>query len=267
MSPHFKESVLKTLFPLFLSFALFFSVFAQPQQGPIPPEVKALADELKESLNIGELLQDSRNDIVELERLRSRRHQTGAWYRFLNPEMVPQLSDDEIADFMVALHKVNLVCFSSLTSSLPTGDSYNVEINPTLVLPPVCLFLAQYLDNYMKIETQNQLADFMNLVQRHSRELAISAQLLTALPYYEMPIYEYNKQVLNTYQMEIEGPFHEYVNSSKRGLHNLGRLWENTFQNVPGLDSADIYGFYISGLFAYVAFEQSQARIFLLTRY
>ena len=100
------------------SFILLFSVLAQPQQGTIPPEVKALADELKENLNVAELFRDSKEIIVEIERfkIKSRRYTTGRrYYHGLNPQMIPQLSDDEIVDFVVALTNVELVCFSSLS--------------------------------------------------------------------------------------------------------------------------------------------------------
>ncbi len=260
-----KELALKTLLALTLSFILQFSVLAQPQQGSIPSEVKALADELKQNLNIAELLQDSREDIVELERITSREYKKGDWYKGINPEIIPQLSDDEIVDFYVTFASAYLVCSSYATSSLSAGYHRNME--PASVLPPPCLALMGYFADNMKIATGSELSDFMNLVQTHSQALSTVAQNLVASRYYETAIYKYNEKELNKYGMEVEGPFHEYVNSSEYGLRNMGRLWENILRNIPSLANADIYGFYISGLFAYVAFEQGEARIFMLTRY
>ena len=256
---------MKTLFALFLSFLLSFSVLAQPRQGVIPPEVKTLADELKENLNISELLRDSRDDIVELERFKSREYKKGEWYHGLNPEMVPQLSDDEIADFIIAYNNAALVCFSYMQSLMPYVAARTK--NSESALTPECFSFLDYFDDNMKIATEDELSDFMALAQTHSQELSGLARILTIVRYHEAVMYQYVESELNKYGMEVEGPFHEYVNSSEHGLRNLGRLWENTFQNIPGLKNADIYGFYISGLFAYVAFEQGEARIFMLTEY
>ena len=222
---------MKTLFALLLPFVLSFSILAQPQQGPIPPEVKALADELKENLNISELLRDSRDDIVELERFKSREYKKGEWYHGLNPEMVPQLSDDEIVDFTVAYDNAHLICYSYLHSLISIAVVSDTD--PESVLPPACFSLMGYFDDNMKIATEDELSDFMALVQTHSRELSALAQNLIASHYHETVMYKYMEGQLNKYGMEVEGPFHEYVNSSEHGLRNWATLGRYTTK-YPG---------------------------------
>ncbi len=229
----------------------------------IPSEVKALANQLKQGLNIGPLLQHSRDDIVELARFKSDQYKQGGWYNGLNPEIIPHLTDDEIVDFATALGNARLVCYSYALSHLPADSN----INPNSFFPPACASLLNYFDDSMKIETEDELSELMQLLQNHSSALATMAQTLVASDYDETAIYKYNEKLLNKYGMEVEGPFHEYVESSEHGLRNLGRFWRDTAQNIPNLKNAELYGFYISGLFAIVAFEQGQARIFMLSRY
>ena len=154
---------MKTIFTFVLSTVFQFNIFAQPQQDSIPPEVKALADELVENLNISELLQGSRDDIVEIKRFKSRGYKRGGWYSGLNPKMVPQLSDDEIVDFTVAYNNALLVCFSYFARSLPFDGTHDIDL--VSFLPPSCFSLWDYFRDNMKIETRDELSNFMNLVQ------------------------------------------------------------------------------------------------------
>ena len=250
---------MKTLFALVSSFILLFSVLAQPQQGGIPHEVKALADELKENLNVAELFRDSKEIIVEIERfkIKSRRYTTGRrYYHGLNPQMIPQLSDDEIVDFVVALNNAALVCYSFIMSALRFDEFASYE-DAESTFPSACFSLGKYFGDDVRIETKEELSDFMALVQAHSQELSTMSLLLTTFRYYETDAYRYNTEFFYSGNREIE----ELVS------YNYPGSITELAQNISGLKNADIYSFYMSAFMVYVAFEQGKARVFMIDGY
>ena len=227
---------MKAILTFVLSVTFQLNIFAtQPTstQSDIPPEVEALVDELRENLNAGELLQHSRDDILKIMRNAPR------FLDFrINPFLIPNLTDDEIMDYITFWTDLVVICsaFYGQYSSLPSQVPYFCEEQTLLPL----------VDH--TIETKNDLEDFLNFGKTHSSSLFTLAKKLATSRYYENPQYKASED--------------EYSNFGKTGEITLYR-GGFPIPSVPSLQN-DLYHFRIMSLWGYIAFEHGQARLLFL---
>ena len=220
---------MKALF--IVTFLVSLSVKAQS----IPPEVEALVTDIKENLNPGHHLRQSREHLFRL--IDHRGGDTWSEIHGIDPQLADSLTEDEMMDYIARRTNFALICKT---------ESYIRQLQPWP--PSVCQEGLPKEIWGASVETRERFTELVTFMDAHSASLEEFVTSFTSLPDW----------------MRLDAEVVMVRNSNKDGDIVTGEMFEAMMKNHFGLDNyAIVYTFELmnSEIFGVVGFVNGQAKL------